>query len=83
MDSWFTTAPIPKEILGIGLDVVGMVKQLKQRYLYQGKSYTLSQLRKFMRHENAVNIFGSVLVHTRDGIPVKIVFIRNWNKKSK
>ena len=82
MDSWFTTEPMLKELQGIGLDAIGMVKQLKQRYLYQGKSYTLPQLRKFMRHENAVNIFGSVLVHTRDGIPVKIVFIRNRNKKS-
>jgi len=82
MDSWFTTEPMLKEILGIGLDAIGMVKQLKQRYFYQGKAYTLPQLRKFMQHENAVNIFGSLLVHTRDGIPVKIVFIRNRNKKS-
>lgn len=82
MDSWFTTEPMLKELLGIGLDAIGMVKQLKQQYRYQGKSYTLPQLRKFMRHENAVNIFDSVLVHTRDGIPVKIVFIRNRYKKS-
>lgn len=82
MDTWFTTEPMIREILKTGLDVIGMVKQLKQRYLYQGKSYTLPELKKFMQHENAMNIFGSIQVATKNGIPVKIVFVRNRNKKS-
>lgn len=69
-------------VLAEGLDVIGMVKQLKQRYIYRGKSYTLPELRKFVRFEGARNIFGSLCVTTKKGIPVKIVFVRNRNKKS-
>lgn len=82
MDTWFTTEPMIKEILATGLDVIGMVKQLKQRYLYQGKEYTLHDLKKFACLENTKNIYGSILVSTKAGIVVKIVFVRNRNKKS-
>ena len=30
MDTWFTTEPMIQSILELGLDVIGMVKQLKQ-----------------------------------------------------
>jgi hypothetical protein len=82
MDTWFTTEPMLKEILKIGLDAIGMVKQLKQRYFFRGKAYTLPELRKFISHENAANILGSLVVTTKEGIPVKIVVIRNRNRKS-
>lgn len=82
MDTWFTTEPMIRSILDTGLDVIGMVKQLKQRYNYKGKRYTLHELRKFVRFEAAKNIFGSLVVTTKTGIPVKIVFVRNRNKKS-
>lgn len=82
MDTWFTTELMLKEIVKSGLDAIGMVKQLKQRYFYHGKAYTLPQLQKFMQHENAVNIYGSVQVTTKAGILVKIVFVRNRNRKS-
>ena len=82
MDTWFTTEPMLTRILACGIDVIGMVKQLKQRYSYRGKSYTLSELRKFVRFESGKNIFGSVVVTTKTGIPVKIVIVRNRNKKS-
>lgn len=82
MDTWFTTEPMIKAILGEGLEVIGMVKQLKQRYTYKGRHYTLSELQKFVRFNNVGNIFGSLCVTTKNGIPVKIVFVRNRNKKS-
>lgn len=82
MDTWFTTEPMLKEILLPGIDVIGMVKQLKQRYTYCGKQYTLPELKQFVRFEGAKNIFGSLVVTTKTGIPVKIVFVRNRNKKS-
>ena len=82
MDTWFTTEPMIKSILSRGLDVIGMVKQLKQRYIYNGKAYTLPQLQKLVRFEGARNIFGSLCVTTKTRIPVKIVFVRNRNKKS-
>lgn len=34
MDTWFTHAPLVEKIHSKGLFVIGMVKQLKQRYLF-------------------------------------------------
>ena len=82
MDTWFTTEPMISEILKAGIDAIGMVKQLKQRYTCQGKQYRLPELKKFVRFEGAKNIFGSLVVTTKNGIPVKIVFVRNRNKRS-
>ena len=82
MDTWFTTEPMLQEILKNGIDVIGMVKQLKQRYVYHGKLYTLPQLQKFMHIENSKNILGFLFVSTKSGIPVKLVFVRNYNKQS-
>lgn len=82
MDTWFTTEPMLANVLQTGINVIGMVKQLKQHYSYQGKTYTLPELRKFIRFENNRNIFGSIVVTTKTGIPVKIVIVRNRNKKS-
>lgn len=82
MDTWFTTEPMIKSILSKGLDVIGMVKQLSQRYNYKDKAYTLPELRKFVTFDGARSIFGSLCVTTKNGIPVKIVFVRNRNKKS-
>jgi hypothetical protein len=82
MDTWFTTEPMLKKILKTGLDAIGMVKQLKQRYFFHGKAYTLPELRKFMQQESTANIFGSLIVTTKEGLSVKIVVIRNRNKKS-
>jgi len=39
MDTWFTTVPMIADILETGMDVIGMVKQLKQRYTYHDKQY--------------------------------------------
>ena len=82
MDTWFTTEPMIGAILNTSLDVIGMVKQLKQRYTYKGKQYKLQELKKFVCFDGARNIFGSLIVTTKTGIPVKIVFVRNRNKKS-
>ncbi len=82
MDTWFTTEPMIRSVLETGLDVIGMVKQLKQRYIYNGRPYDLPGLRKSVDFSGARNTFGSLNVTTRSGIPVKIVFVRNRNKKS-
>ena len=82
MDTWFTTEPMISNILETGLDVIGMVKQLNQRYNYRGRTYTLPQLRKFVQFDNMKNMFGSIVMTTKGGIPVKIVIVRNRNKKS-
>ena len=50
MDTWFTTEPMIQSILELGLDVIGMVKQLKQRYYFNGRAYTLPELQKFVNY---------------------------------
>lgn len=82
MDTWFTQEPLIQSILELGLDVIGMVKQLKQRYCYKGKYYTLPELQKFVSFNEASNILGSLYITTKNAISVKIVFVRNRNKKS-
>ncbi|WP_289702265.1 IS4 family transposase, partial [Parabacteroides goldsteinii] len=81
MDTWFTTEPMLRELLKTGIGAIGMVKQLKQRYTYRGRQYTLPELKKSVDFSGAGNIFGSLVVTTKAGIPVKIVFVRNRNKK--
>ena len=44
MDTWFTTEPMLKNILDTGIHAIGMVKQLQQRYTYNGRQYTLPGL---------------------------------------
>jgi hypothetical protein len=81
MDTWFTHEPMIQEILREGLDVIGMVKQLKQRYTYKGGSYTLPELRTLMPKHMRSNILGSVIAQTKNGITVKLVFVKNRNNK--
>ncbi len=84
MDTWFTNEPFIKNILAEGLDVIGMLKNNKQVYHYKGKLYNLDSLAAyFATMSSPGDILGSVVVKTRrERIPVKIVFIRNRNKKS-
>lgn len=82
MDTWFTTESMIKSIVETGLDVISMVKQPKQRYIYNGRTYNLPCLRKFVDFSNARNTFGFLHITAKGGIPAKIVFVRNRNKKS-
>lgn len=60
-----------------------MVKQLKQRYVYNGERFTLNQLYKLAKpHMGKKDIRGSVYATLDNGIPVKILFVRNRNKRS-
>jgi len=81
MDSWFTNEPMIKSILKKGLHTIGMVKQLKQRYDYNGQFMSLTDLRSTLKGTNRREIIGSRCVKTKNGIPVKIVFIQNRNNK--
>lgn len=82
MDTWFTAEPLIMEIKALGLDVIGMVKQLKQTYHYQGQTYTLPQLRRKAQLHPRNEVAGEVIVTTKKGVNVKIVFLRNRNKRS-
>lgn len=83
MDTWFTHQPLIKEIKDQGLDVIGMVKELKQRYLIQGKKCSLSELYRLATPiQGKKGILRSIHTTQANGVPVKIVFVRNRNKKS-
>lgn len=74
MDIWFTNEPFINNILGEGLDVIGMLKGNKQLYCYQGRLYNLEALSKLVAFNRAGNVFGSITVTTEKyNIPVKLV----------
>lgn len=84
MDTWFTNEPFIKRILDCGLHVIGMLKNNKQMYHFNGGLYNLDSLAAYFARMNTPgDILGSVVVRTRrEGIPVKLVFVRNRNKRS-
>ena len=84
MDTWFTNEPFIKRILGCGLDVIGMLKNNRQMYHFNGGLYNLDSLAAYFARMNvAGDILGSVVVKTkRKHIPVKLVFVRNRNNRS-
>lgn len=83
MDTWFTNEPFIANILAEDLDVIGMLKDNKQRYIYKGKKYNLKQLGKLVSFHRPGDILFSIQVSTgKQNIPVKLVFVRNRNKCS-
>ncbi|MTV51094.1 transposase, partial [Heliobacillus mobilis] len=83
MDSWFTQLPLIQQLVGLGIDVIGMVKPLKQRYSYQGKRYTLAELyvqATVVRGHS--EILRSIIVELTPGLKAKIVFVTNRNKRN-
>ncbi len=84
MDSWFTTDPFVKKLRDMGLHVIGMVRNVKQRYLYQGWFFTLPQLAKRAVREKAGTPYRSLAVRTgKHNVPIRIIFVQNRNNKSK
>lgn len=82
MDSWFTQQPLVKEVNEQGLDVIGMVKKLKQRYLVGDEHVDLNELYRLAGHaDGKKGILRSIHATQANGVPVKIVFVRNRNKK--
>jgi len=84
MDTWFTQAPLIESILEKGLFVIGVVKQMKQRYPLYDKFLKLEDFFKLIKPTlQKKNVLGSIQVchHAENQTPVKIVFVRNHNKK--
>ena len=84
MDSWFTTEPfIGRIIKELGLDVIGMAKNGQQRYWFNGRLCTLGGLMHLVPSWNPRECYGSLKVYTRyQRIPLRVVFVRNRNKRS-
>ncbi|NLI91012.1 MAG: transposase [Peptococcaceae bacterium] len=81
MDSWFTQAPLLQRLMTQGLHVIGMVKELKQRYIFEGKSLSLSELYAKIPKNPKAEVLGSVRVQTPKGLALKIVFVQNRNNR--
>lgn len=82
MDSWFC---FPKILATLGkhLPVICMAKDMpKVFYKHQGQWVRLSQLYSLLRKRpGKAKILTSIVVETKEGQKVKIVFVRNRNKK--
>lgn len=83
MDTWFTHQPLIKNIKEQGLDVIGMVKNLKQRYLVDGDRVSLKELYRLAAPiQGKKGLLRSIHTIQANDVPVKVVFVRNRNKKS-
>ena len=84
MDTWFTNEPFISRVLAEGFHVIGMLKDNRQRYYYGKRLLGLKDLvNSCARFGAPSDYLGSVVVRTRNSrIPVKLVFIRNRNKRS-
>ena len=83
MDTWFTHQPLIKNITEQGLDVIGMVKNLKQRYLVDGNRVSLKELYRLAAPvQGKKGTLRSIHTLQANDVPVKVVFVRNRNKKS-
>ena len=84
MDTWFTQQPLIKSITEQGIDVIGMVKATNQRYLVNNQRVDLKQLYKLATPTNRrKDILRSIQTTMANGVPVKVVFIRNRNNHSR
>jgi hypothetical protein len=81
MDSWFTQAPLLRQLNAMGLPVIGMIKEMKQRYRLNGKLMTLKELYATLPKNKSNEILGSIIAETSCGLPVKLVFVQNRNKR--
>lgn len=61
--------------------MIGMIKEMKQRYLVQEQRMTLSAVFQTLPESSTKDIKGSVVVHTSCDLPVKLVFVRNQSKR--
>jgi hypothetical protein len=83
MDSWFTHQPLITSIVELGLDVIGMVKPTNQRYIVDNKQVSLKQLYFLATPvEGKKGILRSIHTTLANGIPAKVIFIQNRNKRS-
>jgi len=81
MDNWYTFVPFLEKILFEGLHIIGGLKDLHQRYLYQGQSLSLKSLYVLMpKNGKGEPIIGSLIVKSKSGLNLKIVFVQNRKK---
>lgn len=76
MDSWFAQAPLMRELMEKGLHVIGMMKDIKQRYQFDDKRLTLRELYGSLPKPKSSDILGSVIVQTACELPIKLYLFK-------
>ncbi len=82
MDSWFTHAPLVKEVVGRGLHAIGMVKADNKHYQVGVQRLSLQELYYAatpMKRKNK-GVLRSIRTELA-GIPITMVFVRHRSKK--
>lgn len=84
MDKWSTCPKMIDRLHDLGIHTIGMMKNGKTKYLYQGRFYKLSELyQKSTEEVTAEAILSSIIVQPCAGQhPVKIGFVKNHSKQS-
>ncbi|WP_391572736.1 transposase [Cohnella sp.] len=84
MDSWFTHAPLIREVISRGLDVIGKVKNENKRFLVQNQKLSLKELYSAAAPiaSKKRSILRSIRTELACGTPVHVVFVRNRSKKN-
>lgn len=83
MDSWFTYAPLLREITNRGLDTIGMLKDTNQRYQVGNARLSLKQLYQSASPtgRKGTSILRVICTQMVPGLSVKIVFVENRSRK--
>lgn len=82
MDSWFTFAPLLREVTKRGLDAIGMVKDTNQRYQVGKDRLSLKQLYKVAPQARCKNgaVLRAICTKMIPGLSVKIIFVENRSR---
>lgn len=81
MDTWFTTEPMLKNILDTGIHAIGMVKQLQQRYTYNGRQYTLPGLKNSLIFPVQETFLDLLLLQPKPGFRLRLYLCATVIKK--
>ncbi|HWR09474.1 IS4 family transposase [Sporomusa sp.] len=83
MDSWFTYAPLLRDVTERGLDAIGMVKDTNQRYQVGNSRLSLKQLYQVASPSGRKcdGILRVICTQMIPGLSVKIVFVENRTRK--
>lgn len=91
MDSWFVCEKMIRFVVGIGSQLVGMVKMGKTKYLYNGRRRSANQIVSSLKREKGkvrmlkrLHMYAAEAIVDMKGIPVKLFFFKNtrrgkWN----
>ncbi|MBP1992934.1 hypothetical protein J2Z66_004551 [Paenibacillus eucommiae] len=69
--------PMVTRAMSKGLSVIGMITDMKQRYILGDKRLSLKKLYATLPKSKKEDVLGFVIVRTACGMPIKLVFVQN------